>query len=582
MPDEGSYYILGHRLSFGDRMISDEWNLTQFGSMPVLPIYYIYTWLHHSTDGIVLFMRYAFLAADLLMYVYMYIKLRSFKAAGVAASVLFCAMFPQTFLAFSYCTGSLMAFAVICLILFFGKKTKTALQLFFTGVLFALSVQENPFLVFIFLLWLVFVAVFGINRRRERPVLSEFSFLLEPRAFLWITAGTVTVFLVFIGTLLYNDAFAEFRAVLPFLFSGGEYNAGNLIEFSVFKGAAGYFGTFCTVGLVCCLSAAGIICVRKINNPRVVILVFTLSALFYAGSCAGAFMKMLPAENSDPFSKFSQFHHFPMLLFSPIPFLLDPHRDRKRTAFLVIGLLYSVFMDIPSKSFLAIGGFLVRIPLILQLQDLVVSFVSEIKGKKKSVPGRKARRKNPIRPFIYGVLAVCLAVCSAWDIAYIGAEGVYKVPERLFLHTSQPMDHTITKGPFKGLTTTEFLGQVYEDTLSDLDQIREEPDCAVAVLDFIPYAYMYLDRPYATFSPVYMGEIERLSDYWNLPYTRTPDYIYIPYYNNLAFLRYNEPVLNVQIEDVLKYVDADCTQGKAGYILHVREVYGSGAATTGN
>ena len=72
-PDEAAYYLLGHRLATGARMISDEWHLTQFGFLPVVPLYFLYTHFAGGTQGIVLFMRYAFIFADLAYYIYMYI-----------------------------------------------------------------------------------------------------------------------------------------------------------------------------------------------------------------------------------------------------------------------------------------------------------------------------------------------------------------------------------------------------------------------------------------------------------------------------------------------------------------------------
>ena len=565
-PDEASYYLLGHRLATGARMISDEWHLTQFGFLPTVPLYYLYTHFAGGTQGIVLFMRYAFIFADLAYFIYMYIKLRRFRLVGAVAAVSFCAMIPQTFLGFCYCTISLAAVMAICLTLFFDEKKKTPLRLFFVGVLLAVAVMENPFLVVLFLLWLVFVFVYALRRRSEKPFFNGLSYMLDTRAFLCIVSGCVVVFIVFIAILLYNHAFDELPTVLPYLFTGSEYNFPNLLQFAKITASAEYYSPVFIIGLVCCLIASAVIRFVKPRRRYAAAAVFFI-ACFMLGACF-VYAVINISQNSRNFNHwafFLQYHHFPLLLFSPVPFLLDPDCDRRRICMLITGLIYTVCMDIPSKSFLAIGAFLLRVPLILQVYDLVRSFVRAPEGE---IP---VRIKNVSRAAVCGI-SLCLCAAILWDLGYVAAEGVYKVPERFFMHSDQPMDRTLEKGPFKGLKTTKAVEKFYYGTLADLDRIREDPDCTVAVFETAPFAYMYLDRPYATFSPIYDGEYDRLSAYWKLPFTLDPDYLYVPYYNYYLFFRYKEMITQYNLSQVLQYVEGDVEEGEAGYIIHVRRV----------
>ncbi len=255
-PDEASYYVLGHHIAMGARMISDEWHLTQFGFLPVLPLYFLYAGVTGGTEGLVLFMRYVFIAADIAFYSYMYVKLRRFRFAGVLAAFFYCAMIPQTFLGFSYCTISSAVVMTICLMLFSGEKKASPLRLFFAGVLLAVAVLEDPFLVFLFLFWLCFVFVYRLRRRAKTPFCADFSHLLNARAFWCVTAGCAAVFAVFMAVLLLNGAFEEISTVLPYLFSGSEYNFSNLLQLASVYAAAKYFGTAFPVGLLCGVLAA--------------------------------------------------------------------------------------------------------------------------------------------------------------------------------------------------------------------------------------------------------------------------------------------------------------------------------------
>ena len=475
-------------------------------------------------------------------------------------------MIPQTFLGFSYCTISLAAVTAICLTLFFDEKKKTPLRLFFVGVLLAVAVMEDPFLVILFLLWLVFVFAYALRRRAGKPLLPGFSYMLDTRAFLCIVSGCAAVFIAFVAVLLYNHAFDELPTVLPYLFTGSEYNLSNLLQIEQVSAAAEYYNPVFIIGLVCCLIASAAVRFVKPRSRYAAIAVFSAACLLLGACYVYAVINISRhSMNFNRWAMFLQYHHFPLLLFSPVPFLLDPHCDRKRVCVLVTGLLYSVCMDIPSKSFIAIGGFLVRVPLIMQVYDLVRSFVRVPEGE------TPVRIKNVSRAAVCGI-ALCLCAVILWDIGYVAAEGVYKVPERFFIHSEQPMDRTLDKGAYKGLKTTKDAEQFYYATLADLDRIREDPDCTVAVLETAPFAYMYLDRPYATFSPIYDGELDRLSVYWKLPFTRDPDYVYVPYYNYYLFVRYPQEFAQGNLALVLQYVEGDVEEGEAGYIIRVRRV----------
>ena len=574
MLDEAAYWLLGNRLSFGDRLITDEWHLIQFSALIDVPFYLLYVRIVGSTQGLILFTRYAFIVFDALFYCFMYRKLRRFNAAGLIGTFLFCAMIPELFFAFSYCTISSFAMMALLLILFVDEKRKSPAGLIFSGVLLAVAVLEDPFLLLAYVVWVLFAAVYAAaNRSPEKKRLAHAAFLLEARTILLTTLGSVFVLIAFAAVLLLNGAFDEIGTVLPYLFTGEEYNGGNLIDPDQLMQAVRYFNVVPVIGLCCCAVAAAAVRGFRCKNKTVRFSLFLLSCAFFAACCIHAAVKTAMSGDIMNLTRFCQAHNVPLLLFAPVPFLLSEKNDVRRTCALIAGYLYSLLMDIPSKSFIGTGGFIVRSFLVLQLAVFLPEFLP---GAADKAPAEKRPQKKTVKAHLrtgaLAAAAVCLSVCALWEVAYIGAEGLYKPPEKLFLRSEMPLDHTLSKGPLKGLVTTREFAGIYDATLRDMDVIRQEPDCAVAMLDTIAFPYLYLQRKFATFTMSYAGELDRLIAYWKLPFATQPDYLYLPYYNPFMMFRYDSSYLTSVLSDVRSRVDCDVSRGEAGYIIHVRAV----------
>ncbi len=572
MPDEAAYWQVASRVSLGGRLITEEWHLTQFSHAVNIPLYMLYTGVTGSTEGIVLFARCMFIAVDLLFYGYMYVRLRRYGFAGAAAAFLFCALVPQLFFVFSYCTVSLFAVMFLCLVFFFYEKRRSVPLMVFCGVVLAVAVLENPFLFLLYVVWGVFVLAAAVIRRSGRGR-KEISPPAEPKMFFAVALGGVLTAVLFSAFLLLNGAFTHFSEVLPYLFSGEEYNTQNLLNADQLQQALRFFGRWPVAGIAGCLAAAAALRPAKRLNRYLSLPVFCAACVFLAAAVVYGFLKTAVQATYWNRMLFCQAHNLPLLLFAPIPFLLDRKPDRRLVGVLAVGILYSLLMDIPSKSFLAAGGFVVRVPLILQLGGMLSELLQKIKRAPRPA-GRSAGRA--VKSAAYVLAAVCLSVCFVWDAAYIGAEGVYKIPERLFMFSDAPLGCTLSRGPLRGLKTTEEIGAVYNDTLADMDRIRENTEDAVAILDVAAFAYLYLNRPYGTFSVTYLGETERLAQYWSLPFTPKPAYLYLPFYNHYLFFRYDGAYLQEQLSQLRKYADFEIESGAAGYILRVVSINGAG------
>ncbi len=566
--DEALYCAIPLRFLAGDAPITEEWHLSQLFGLINVPLCAVYTRLAGSAEGIILFIRYVYSAAAAAIYGFIYGKLRRFGAAGITAAFLFCAMIPQTMQAFSYITLSVWFIMLALLILVFDGQRKNAGKYLLGGAVFALGVLAEPLLAVLYVCWAAAAGIFALRRRRHPEARGRY-FLLEPRVFLPVTAGCAILFAAFMAILCAAGSLRALNETLPYLFTGKDYNVSNLIDLSKLRQAATACGLPWITGLALCLIAAAVTG-RFFRDRRMAVrVVFLLSAVFLASCLAHWFAVKTPFTGVNVYL-FLQKHDFPLLLFAPIPFLLCNKKDPRLTAMLAVGYGFSLLVDISSRTYLGSGGFLIRVPLLLQLSV----FLKE----QRSAPAEKPREKTKAAAALRALRAagavtgvICAAAVLLWDLNYISAAGPRKLPEQAVLHTSEPMEYTLTAGPLKNVKTTASIGRQYEKTLADLERIDAGKEGAFAVLDAAPFTYLYTNRPCGAFSVWYeTPEPERLYAYWRMPHTEIPAYLYWPYYANGLFYPRSDAVLREQMEDLSAFIDFDCEPGEAGYILTVR------------
>ena len=572
--DEIFYHGLTHRLFLGERMIADEWHLSQFAYLVNVPVDHLYYFLKGSTEGFNLFTRYAFVAADALFYVFLYASLRRYGIAGLAASLMFCALVPQVFFTGSYATVSVAALLVFCLLTFFGEQPKRAPRLVAAGLALALCVLTQPFFLFGYVLWALAAAVFFAVRRFRGLNAEKTPVFLRRRTFLWISVGCVIPFIAVVAFLYISGSFEALPAVLPYLFTGVEYNASNLFSPSLLRMAVSFYGVLPLAGLCCSTVLCAVLFFLKKRGPRVRAVLLGVSLFFFALCLAHAGFRMAAGRNFEITLQFIQFHNLPLLLFGPAPFLLSEKKDRGFVWTLLTATVFSLCADLSSSTQIGLGGWVARVPVLLQLSELLkelwearVSLRPAVKPEKFA----KMLSAQGIRAVAVLLAVFCAASFLQWNGMYIACESVYKPTEKLFLHVSEPLDCELEAGPLKGLLTTPTIGRIYANILSDLDKIRNATDGGVMVLDTNTWMYLYLQRPYASFSTIYEDEPERLAAYWRLPHTVKPEYIYVPLYHYNYWFRWDDRARYL-LDELREYIDFEEETGKAGIIVRVRAI----------
>ncbi len=573
-PDESFYYTVVQRLLLGERLIADEWNVAQLVHLLNLLPGWLFIRLTGDTEGMILCMRYLFIAVNTVFYAYLCRKLRFFGYWGVLAAFSFSAVILQTIFAITYFTAAPMAVLAFGMVLMIDDNKKSPPKLLFAGVLLACAVLAEPYLLAGFLLWAGTVFVYVLLKKKSKPVLRSYGFLMRGRVFLWVSAGAVGVFIPFMLYMICSGAFDNFSNAFPYLTSGAEVGLLGSVLLKKTGEACTFFGIPFVAGLTAAVIAAAVLRIKKSGSVQAKRIVFVCACLCLAGSCAYAGIKTACTPETAVRVYFTEYHGFTFLLFSPVLWLLCDKNDPRLIALWLTGASFSLLVDASSAVILASGCGIVRVAAVLQLSELLPQ-LRERKAmperKKKNTPPFSRKRAGALYRSILGISAAAVIV---WHGCYVLAQTVYKPYEKLILNDSALLSCRLTEGPLKGLYTTEHTGAVYAATLQDLNEIKHAANGApVTVPALAPYTYLYMALPYGSYSAWFeYYETDRLAAYWQLRPEQQPAYVYIPYYENGLFAKREDGVLQLMLDRLFEWIDGNVTEGKAGYIVEVMQI----------
>ena len=559
--DEVFYYTVPQRVLQGDRFLVDEWHLSQLAYIFNILPYWVYCTFAGGTEGLILAMRYVFIAADLLFYAFMYVKLRRFRFAGVCAAALFCGLLPQAICSVSYYTVSTMAFAAICIFLLIDTGSPGAVKSVFAGVLLACAVLAEPLLIFVFGVYFIAVAVREIRLRRKRPFAEALSFVLNKKTFLRIFAGAFSVFVVFMAYLLFSGTLRALPQVLPYLLKDGNYTTG-LLDGALLLRTIRFYGAVPFAGLCVSLGAAAVYRLMRKKNER-------LRQVVFAAVCVFAAWCYLHAAFNADFISMVELHEFPLLFWGPAVCLLCNEKNIRAEAVVLAGVLFSVFVDVSSANVLGSGGRIVFLGAALCLPTLWKEIFAArparqtAKNKQTSAASSKVHK----RILCTAAAAFCL-IFSLWNLGFVYIEGLFKPQNTGFFEGEDAvLSVKLERGPYKGIVTSARIAEYYEKTLRDMDTLKLLADGkAIALPENIFYAYLYLDQPYGVPSVWCLSYEAQYADYWKARPEKRPAYIYIPSYDTFFFV----PHENMRvIEHLSRYMEYEVTEAEVGLIYRV-------------
>ena len=529
--DEGFYLTLPIRFLQGDSLLVDEWNMSQFSGLLLLPFMAAYNALFDSTDGIILVFRWIYIAVQLLFSLYIYSCLRDRRGA-LWAVIPFMFYAPFNIMALSYNSMGIQSLTAALSSLCCSKESR--LRLVVAGLFFAASVLCNPYLSVVYLIYALYTAaVFFLRKvrlRSKEPVPSLSALLL-------FTAGCLLLALPTLALVL-REPLEKILLALPVIFSDPEHPSVSFLNKLFIYIQCIFYSNPYSMRAMCLLLLAAFL--------------WLADSRFFAGkhrdlifllSLAGVFIYMVGIMLG---RRYVNCIMFPVNLAGLFAYLTSKKKDRRLFWFFWIpAMLYSFFTNLASnQAFYAISSSSTpaTVPSIL----FIVHRMHE-----SAFPGTLSRTVN-----------YSSGLCLAATIALLLGMRSY------YCYWDAPvsrLDVKLEEGFNAGIWTTAERAEEYENLISETRLVREQQG---KVLYYSGDYYLYLmdSKEIAAYSawlsvrPDTHSELWRLEKYYTLRPDKLPDYIY------LSKDAYVAPSMLLEAFGL----EADVIESTHGYILTVK------------
>jgi len=585
MPDESFYYTITKRLTMGDNLFVDEWQVSQLSSILQYIPYRLYTLIAGSTQGVIVFMRAIAGTVALVLYWFVYIKLRKHRLFAVLIAFPYAFWFPGAILTLSYYTLPFYILIVVYLILFMNEKPLPWWKLVVAGLLYSCVVLAQPIFAIVYFVFSILCLV----HRLKPKFLANYDFALNAKLWKGVTLGCLIAFVVVVGAIAIKGGVANIMQTIPELFTDSEYefSSGSLFKkvFAKLGEALKFYGIWTVAGaIIACVFAA--VQQRSFrDNKNFKAGIFISAGVLFAVQIIYAFITIYSSFKQNRFEIIPYYFYFfsiPTALFGLTCYLLCEKKNPRIFVFWVTSFFVSVLCTFTSEIHMSICGPLNQVTMLLCLKELWDESVMKTKtksGKKKAVESLKKEERVFFKS-VRTIAAISVAALICW-CCYDAYVQVFSPSVEVIInrYSVSEMNQTIEKGPHKGIKTTAKVKEDYENTLADLDTIYADSDGkALYVATLKPACYLYLDLPIGTYSTWYVEEDSQTRQlrYWELHPEKKPKYCYIPY--NYAYLYNNEvygEISKERADEKLAFYKSisDCTvtKGRAGYIVKIEK-----------
>lgn len=585
MEDESFFLSFSHRLTMGDSLLTDDWQVTQLiGFLLYIPVK-LYMYLVGSTEGIILFFRYLFVVFQSTVAIVIYCRLRKHGIFAIFAAVIYCLHIPLTvIMALSYNSIGLACVTLIGLLMATAKEN-SKVTFFIVGLFIACAVLCNPVLIFVYLIYTSCMVAYEADKNKNPPPFNYPSKSFSFKSWLWITFGISTLATLFFVFLFSRTSLQELINNLPMLFTDPAYQFSStessrqnifttheslsvLINFSPFL--------FSAYGILMAMIAFD---KKRISHRNAYLVAVCLIYLIY----------MLQIVLSPVHKMNFWFWMFPLSLIGLTCFCVSENKDKNIFVHLwVLGVLYALCLDIssdfaPWSSTLGLAvsdiGSIILIGNVIR--ELKKPTVKELEQKSKITIDFK---KKAVTTLLITTLLFQVGVEFYID-ADIGRYGMEYLFDALWPSTEK-LDTTIETGPLKGIITTANTVKLHDVIIRDLDFIIEDSQNddsvgAVLVTAYYPWCYLYLNMPYAAHSVELFNIVDgyQLPKYYELHPDKVPKYIYIHKVANICQANLPEDMNRefsceqpeILLPHFLEIYDSEVIkESEMGYILKIK------------
>ena len=602
--DEGLYYNIAQRVLQGDRLLVDEWQVSQFSSFLLLLPVKAYTAAVGSAEGMILFMRALYVTETGILYWWLYSRYRRYGYSGLAGVALFCAFVPGDMFAVFYLTMALQGLMVLCTLLFLpSEKPRSPLVLVFSGVVFACTVLAQPPFCLIYFVYCGIVLFRKIFRRKYGE--PRF-YLLRPRVWGWITAGIALTAIPVVTYFLIKSTLPEILRLLPELFTDSEYDfrsehVYNLLWKSLILGDTFGYGNAVLWALLA-FSAAALPLLRKkekkaealtrggkrknapektprFHSEQLRRLIFIATCVCFAASyVAGifSFVKYKADVESHQLYMYYFYHSAPVAAFCAVCGLLHERRSVNAAAGWCFIVAADFLISYGSECACRLAGVVLFPMMFISARTLIAELkaAGEACGGKRFLLGKKSFR---IVAGTVSAAALCAMLCFESVGGYISR---FYLPMEHYESgaVDAPLDTALRRGPLKGIVTNGAIADAYEATLADLDRLGAEGP--VYIMGTCPYLYLHLQSEWkmGTYSSWYVDDdaFARQLRYMQLLPEKRPAVVYVPFVDFVTYrvptateAEGRQPVYEQKLAWVREYSDCVVTKGAVGYIVKI-------------
>lgn len=490
--DETFYLSIPYRLCQGDRLFRDEWHLSQFAAVPLLPFMKLELLLFPSTEGIVLRFRYLYVAVHLGFCLFFYRRLKRVLPDGGLWGVLLLLLYaPFNIMALSYNSMALLFFGSAFIIPATSRQ-RGPLAWTASGIFFALAVLCCPYLLFVYFLAALGLIPYGIFRRRT---------VLKPLLFFSLGAGVLGI--AFLLWLFSGITLSDLLEALPWILADPEHEGST---FAIFGAFFEYILFSCRFSWVIWLAYGTFSLTMALDKKRL-----NRRGLYFTAACgitAGYFLLMLA------FDRQVNCFLFPLNVLALFAWALTREKNRRTLVTLYLPVvIYAFVLSVTSnRHFYAISSaFSLALP---ASAGMLTDYLREVRH---SGDRRLALQRS-------GAVLCCI-LCFGCVLLLRGKQTFWD-------GSTYQQTETVTCGSGKGLRTTPEKLEFYNGLWEDSAQIREQPQGKVLYWGDLAWMYLADGKTFGTHSAYLAGmwcrfEVQQLNAFYSFHPERIPDYIFL-------------------------------------------------------
>ena len=508
--DEPFYLTIPHRLTKGDALFVDEWNLSQMCSILILPFVWVYQLFAGSTDGIIIAARVFYVVVHCAASTLIYIKLRKFGYISVFASVFFFLFTPYNIMALGYDS---MGVGLVALsgVLIATADYKKRLQIIFSGLALAGAVLCCPYLASAYFIYGICVLIYLLLKKKQFNFVLK-SEMFAPRTFLYFTIGVGILAVIFLLFTLPRAGISGFTDNLPKMLNDPEHQSMPLGKkiYDYFNSIFRMHPHFKYAIYSYCAMALVMIIDRKRRLHRSVYLIVTTAIVIFT------YILIMPNLHSTTYNAIM----LPLVFIGITSYVLCKNKPREFFAgVFCLGLIYSFCVHYTSNQYLYVISMAFA---AVNLASYV--FLAQLIKEMRETPDNITYAVW-VKRFSFVFVAFMIMLQGAFQIGS-------KARHVFWDGEPSTLDTEITDGPAAGIITDKAKAQTYYDIYDDLSIYWNVTEDNLLILTEKTWTYLAADLPYGTFSAWLSGEkpnsIQRLKDFYKLNPDKKPRYIFVP------------------------------------------------------